>query len=239
MHKDNLYISNRKETSDDLKILHVEIFNNKADPEKIRIFEEACHIAYEFVPSERCHGKKCVIGPACGNLDSKVMFIAEAPGRNGAERTGIPIYGDPSGDNFEIILNRATNGRLTRRDVYITNTFLWNPTNEQGNNDRPTKEEILKGLPFLKAQIDIVKPELIIALGNTAYKTLGNIYPLPSQGSLREMAGKVFRWTDELLLGIMYHPSPRVVGTHRTLEQMITDMQATLKQYLLMRKGLL
>jgi len=239
MHKrNNLYISNRKETSNDLKILHMELFNNHANPDKIKAFEEMCRIAYDFIPSERCRGKKCVVGPACGNLDAKIMFIAEAPGRNGAERTGIPIYGDPSGDNFEIILNNATGGHLTRKDLYITNTFLWNPINEKGNNDRPTDEEIFKGLPFLKAQIEIVKPELIVAMGNTAYQTLGNIYPLPFQGSLREMAGKVFRWTDDLLLGIMYHPSPRVLCTHRSMEEMINDMKSTLKQHILMRKDL-
>ena len=238
MHKNNLYISNRKETPDDLKILYTELFNNKANSEKIKAFDEMCRIAYDFVPSERCKGKKCVVGPACGNLDAKIMFIAEAPGRNGAERTGIPIYGDPSGDNFETILYNATGGHLARKDVYITNTFLWNPTNEQGNNDRPTDTEIIKGLPFLKAQIEIVKPELIVAMGNTAYKTLGHIYPLPFQGILREMAGKVFRWTDRLLLGIIYHPSPRVLGTHRTLEEMIHDMRSMLKQHVLMRKGL-
>jgi len=93
-------------------------------------------------------------------------------------------------------------------------------------------------LPFLKAQIDIIGPEIIIALGNTAYQTLGKIYPLPFQGSLKEMAGRVFRWTDKVLLGVAYHPSPRVLGTHRTLEQMINDLKSTLEQYLLMRKGL-
>jgi len=115
----NLYISNRKETPEELNILCTELFNDLATEEKIKTFAEICDIAYNFVPSERCRNKKCVIGPACGNLDAKIMFVAEAPGRNGAERTGIPIYGDPSGDNFEIILNNATKSIISRKDVYI------------------------------------------------------------------------------------------------------------------------
>jgi DNA polymerase len=113
-----VYISNRKETREDLDKIHHHIFNHKADDEKIKLFSELCESAYEFSPSERCKNKTCVIGPACGNLDSKIMFIAEAPGRNGAQRTGIPIYGDPAGDNFERILLQSTNNMIGREDVY-------------------------------------------------------------------------------------------------------------------------
>lgn len=227
-----LYISNRKENTKDLKNLHSQLFNWSANEEKINCFFDLCQKAYDFYPSERCKDKKCIIGPQCGNLDAEIMFIAEAPGRNGAERTGVPIYGDPSGDNFEFILNKATNGVLNRKDLYLTNTFLWNPTNNLGNNDKPNQKEINNSLPLLIRQIEIVNPKLIIALGRTAYETLGKIHQLPIQGSsLRSMAGNIYQWNNRYL-GVMYHPSPRVVNTHRSLKEMIEDLRKMLKLYI-------
>ncbi len=232
------YFSNRKETSDDLEQIHRDLFNDNASPEKIKLFHELCKSAHSFLPSERCRGKKCVLGISCGNLDSKIMFIGEAPGRNGAERTGIPIYGDPAGDNFERILMKVGKGRIGRDSFYITNTFLWNPVNEQGNNDRPSEQEIDSALEFLKRQIEIVNPELVIALGNTAYNTLDKINKLPVYNSpMKDLSGKIFRWTENMYIGAMYHPSPRVVGTHRSIDQMSNDLRSILKSYISQRNN--
>jgi len=46
-----------------------------------------------------------ILSSANGNLTAKIVFVAEAPGRFGAGRTGIPFHGDKSGDNFETLLN--------------------------------------------------------------------------------------------------------------------------------------
>ena len=46
--------------------------------------------------------RRKVFSEANGNIDSKALFIAEAPGRLGADKTGIPLYGDRTGDNFEL-----------------------------------------------------------------------------------------------------------------------------------------
>ncbi len=53
-------------------------------------------------PRMQCRRK--VFSEANGNLNSKVLFIAEAPGRLGADHTGIPLHGDKTGDNFETLL---------------------------------------------------------------------------------------------------------------------------------------
>ena len=203
-----MYISNRKENDSILEQLDDEIYNFNASIDKQKMFEHLCFSKLkDYYPSERCKGKRCVIGKSCGNLDAKIMFIAEAPGRNGAERTGVPIYGDPTGDNFEKILFQSTNGILTRKDIYITNVFLWNPTNSLGNNDKPTEEEIKKSICFLQEQIEIVNPELIIVLGMTAYNSLNYISKIPIEGcSMGSLSGKLLEWNNKLL-GVMYHPS--------------------------------
>ena len=53
-------------------------------------------------PQMQCRRK--VFSDANGCIDSKVLFIAEAPGRLGADQTGIPLCGDKTGDNFEHLL---------------------------------------------------------------------------------------------------------------------------------------
>jgi uracil-DNA glycosylase len=52
----------------------------------------------------RLRGCRKVLSSANGNVESKVLFVAEAPGRLGADRTGVPLFGDRTGDNFEALL---------------------------------------------------------------------------------------------------------------------------------------
>lgn len=80
-----------------------------------------------------CNRKK-VLSDANGNVNSKILFVAEAPGRLGADRTGIPLYGDQTGDNFEVLL--ADVG-WKREQVFITNAVLCNPCTEQGKCSFP------------------------------------------------------------------------------------------------------
>ena len=221
-----MFISSRTEIPEKLQELRHSLYNHDATESKQVRFDSLLQSLVGYYPSERCHGKTCVIGGQCGNLDAKVMFIAEAPGRNGAERTGIPLYGDPTGDNFERILDASG---LNRKDVFITNTFLWNPTAPSGNNDKPTDAEIQASLPFLKEQIDIVNPGLIVALGLTAYKTLGLLSSV-QPASMKALSGKLLSWNGRYL-GVLPHPSPRVVGVYKTLEEITKDLKSILKEY--------
>ena len=88
--------------------------------------------AFKGLISEVKNCKKCprmcgrtkVLSKKNGNINSKVMFIAEAPGRHGADRTGVPLDGDKTGDNFEELLKHIG---WKREDVFITNAVLCNP----------------------------------------------------------------------------------------------------------------
>ena len=87
----------------------------------------------------RMHGRTRVLSEKNGDIYSKVVFVGEAPGRLGADRTGVPFYGDKAGQNFERLLIAAG---LTRREIFITNAVLCNPRDDKGNNAVPTKEEV-------------------------------------------------------------------------------------------------
>jgi DNA polymerase len=147
-------------------------------------------------------GKKVVLG--VGSLDAKIMFVGEAPGAE-EEVQGEPFVG-PAGQ----LLTKMIGGMgLKREDVYIGNIMNWRPQMpvaagaEQVGNRPPTPEELAFCLPFLRAQIEIVDPLLIVALGSTAaqgllgvdsFKTLGEI-----RGRWKQFAGKPVMVT--------YHPS--------------------------------
>ena len=122
--------------------------------------------------------QSAVLSSKNGNLNAKIVFVAEAPGRFGAGRTGIPFYGDKSGDNFEILLAHIG---LKRADVFVTNAVLCNPL-KNGNNRRPKTSEIKNCSPFLKKTLDLIRPQVVVTLGSVGLKALnlllGTIYQL-------------------------------------------------------------
>lgn len=147
-------------------------------------------------------GKKVVLG--VGTLDAKIMFVGEAPGAE-EEVQGEPFVG-PAG---QLLTKMIQAMGLKREEVYIGNIMNWRPQlptvdgREQVGNRPPTEDEMRYCLPYLRAQVDVVQPELLVALGKTAvegllgfgkFKTLGE-----ARGQWHEFAGKP--------LMVTYHPS--------------------------------
>ncbi len=147
-------------------------------------------------------GKKVVLG--VGDLDARIMFVGEAPGAE-EEVQGEPFVG-PAGQ----LLNKMISGMaLSRAEVYIGNIMNWRPDlpvgadGVQTGNRPPTDAEMAHCLPYLRAQIEIVSPGLLVALGASAAKAL--LGP-KAFGALGEVRG---RWHDfgGLPLMVTYHPS--------------------------------
>lgn len=148
-------------------------------------------------------GKQVVFG--VGNLDASVMFVGEAPG--GDEE----IQGEPFVGRAGQLLNRMIKAMgLERGQVYIGNILNWRPEmgtrnadGSQTGNRPPTTEEMAYCLPFIRAQIAIVQPKVLVALGKTAVDGLLGTERFKSMGAARgqwhEYAGTPLRAT--------YHPS--------------------------------
>ncbi len=106
--------------------------------------------------------------PGEGPLDSKIMFIGEAPGKSEDER-GRPFVGAAGKLLTELIEMLG----LKRSDVYITNIVKCRPP---GNRD-PQPDEVEACLPYLLKQISLLRPRVIIALGrhsaNLLFKLVG------------------------------------------------------------------
>lgn len=188
-----------------------------------RHFDQLADEAAACVVCERMRERKAVLSHLNGALDPRVMFIAEAPGRNGADRTRIPFHGDTSGKNFESLLASI---KLTRDEIFITNTVLCSPRKPSGANDKPSRAEIRNCSGFLRRQIELINPRVVATLGAVALDALKLIEPHGFQ--LREDAAKILRWNGRLLVPL-YHPSPQVVITARTLDQQKRDFRSLLK----------
>ncbi len=151
----------------------------------------------------RMVGRRRVMGPLNGNIYAAVMFVAEAPGRWGAEASGIPLHGDASGRNFAALL---ANIGWRREQVFITNAALCNPRDPHGRNASPTRRELDNCADFLRATIDLVQPLVIVTLGAVALRALCRIEAHPL--SLSHDVATATRWYGRTLFPL-YHPSPR------------------------------
>jgi len=168
----------------------------------------------------RMCGRTKVLSEKNGNISSKVMFIAEAPGRLGADRTSIPLHGDKTGDNFEELLEHIA---WKREDVFITNAILCNPRGDEDNNAPPKSKEIRNCNDYLKRTIELVNPDVIVTLGGKALKALKHISC--HNFVLGDCVTEEQDWNGKKLFPL-YHPSPTVINCTRNLKTQKKDFTA-------------
>jgi DNA polymerase len=170
--------------------------------------------------------RAAVLSELNGALDARVMFIGEAPGRKGADRTRVPFSGDQSGKNFERFLAWID---LTRSEIFITSAALCNPRVDSGANRRPRASEIRNCSPFLQQTIQLVEPAVIVTLGTVALDALKLLHY--HEFNLKHDAGKIRHWDDRLLVPL-YHPSPQVLITSRKEAAQLRDYKVVAKAIL-------
>jgi len=141
------------------------------------------------------HSKQMVFG--VGPKDARLMLVGEAPGAEEDEE-GEPFVGRAGG-----VLTRAFSaiGR-SRDEVYITNVCKCRPP----RNRTPTAEEADACLPWLQAEVDAIKPKVILCLGKTSSVTVLNESDSVTIKRLRA-EGPV--WSDEFRCHVVttYHPA--------------------------------
>ena len=137
---------------------------------------------------ERNH---CV--PGQGNFNTPdVMFIGEAPGAD-EDREGVAFIGKAG----QLLTRMIAAMGYTREEVFIANICKCRPP----KNRVPTPEECAVCLPFLRAQISIIRPKTIVLLGGTAIKAL-----LDTQSGVNRIQGQ---WTRYESIPVMptFHPA--------------------------------
>ncbi len=196
--------------------------NKPPSPNRKKEFKKISAEAAECTLCPRMAEECAVLGDKNGSLQSRVVFVAEAPGRFGSGRTGIPFYGDKSGDNFQELIDHI---KLSREEIFITNAVLCNPISE-GVNSRPTAREIANCSPFLKTVLDLIEPELVVTLGGVGLEAMNRL--LGTRYKLNSDAAELIPIGSFQLLPL-YHPSPRVANWRRPLVQQKQDFQLILK----------
>jgi uracil-DNA glycosylase family 4 len=183
----------------------------------------ACKKCARMASSQR------VLSNAIGPLDAPLLFIGEAPGRLGADESGIPFHGDQAGHNFEELLDRVG---LSRYAVAVTNSVLCNPRDFSGTNATPTSEEIRNCSDHLRRQVDIIERKIVVTLGATALKAVEMIehHGLELSKSVRTCV----RWYRRLLVPL-YHPGQRAM-IHRSFANQLADYQFVAEQLVRLRK---
>jgi uracil-DNA glycosylase len=128
------------------------------------------------------------VGPCPAN----VMIVGEAPGFN-EDRQGEPFVG-AAGKLLDTLLARI---ELSRADVYITNVLKCRPP----MNRDPMPNEVEACSPYLKEQMALVKPKVVLILGRHALERL-----MPGQGSISRIHGSMIRRGDVAYVPL-YHPA--------------------------------
>jgi uracil-DNA glycosylase len=181
-------------------------------------------LAAEAASCRRCEaavrGRRAVLSERNGDVRARVLVVGEAPGRQGGDRTRVPFSGDQSGRNFQRYIDSIG---LPRADLFITNAALCNPRAASGANRRPTAREIANCSDFLRRQIELVAPRVVVTLGAVALAALGRVH---AHGlTLKDSAGTVAEWAGRLLVPL-YHPSPQVLASRRREHEQLADYRA-------------
>ena len=127
-----------------------------------------------------------------GNENAKIMLIGEAPGAE-EDLTGIPFTGQ-SGKLLDLMLKSIG---LDRNELYITNIIPWRPP----GNRAPNLVEIKTMLPFIRRQIELISPKLIILIGSIATNSI-----LQKDQGITKIRGKWFNLETMEVIPI-FHPS--------------------------------
>lgn len=142
-----------------------------------------------------------------GNLDTDIVFIGEAPGKN-EDQQGIPFVG-PAGKFLNLMLEAVG---MVRSDVYITNIVKYRPP----NNRDPTPAEKQAFWPYLVKQLEIIQPKVVITLGRHSME-----YFLPglSIGEVHGQPKRIPFGSDHIVIIPLYHPAAALYngGLRQTL----------------------
>lgn len=165
---------------------------NNLNPNNLN-WEELTQTVANCTLCELCKSRiQTVLG--VGDCNADIMFIGEAPGEN-EDKQGEPFVGRAG-----MLLNEMIKSmQLQRKDVYIANILKCRPP----QNRDPSPKEIELCTPYLKQQIALINPKVLIAVGRIAAQHLLN-----TEDSMSQMRGKIYHYADKKVpLFVIYHPA--------------------------------
>ena len=133
-----------------------------------------------------------------GDINSPLMFVGEAPGAD-EDAKGEPFVGKAG----QLLTRMIETMGLTRDTVYIANILKCRPDTpgQAFGNRKPTADEMKTCLPYLLAQVDLIQPKVIVALGATAVEGL-----FGERSGITRLRGQ-FRTFRNIPVMLTYHPA--------------------------------
>ncbi|WP_442885601.1 uracil-DNA glycosylase [Amaricoccus sp.] len=133
-----------------------------------------------------------------GNPAARVMVVGEAPGRD-EDRAGLPFVGRSGQllDRMLAAIGLSRRAEAPEAAVYVTNVLPWRPP----QNRDPAADEVAMMLPFLHRHIALVAPDLLVAVGNSAARTL-----LGTTTGITRLRGHWAEWRGVPVMP-MFHPA--------------------------------
>ena len=145
-----------------------------------------------------------------GSPQARVMMVGEAPGKN-EDLQGEPFVGAAGN-----LLNRLlAEVGMRREDVYIANVLKCRPP----NNRDPRPDEIAACKGYLRRQLDLVDPQVVMTLGNFATQLL-----LRTTTGISRMRGRSYKWWRDKLVVPTFHPAAALRGGDRVTDQIREDL---------------
>ncbi len=185
-----------KETEDKEEVPEIGVLQGDTLEERLL---NLCLLAQNWIPAKSLGTLRDTLVFASGSPHSNLMLIGEAPGYH-EELARLPFVGR-AGEKLTGILNAMG---IDRKSSYISNIVKFRPSmpRQTTNNRPPTETEIASCMPIISAEIDIVQPDVIIALGATAARGLLGTGPTP----LSALRGR-FHQFKGIPVRVTYHPS--------------------------------
>ena len=188
---------------------------------------EARHTRVPLLAAEVASCTRCALAPtrtqtvfARGNPDAALVFVGEGPGAD-EDAQGLPFVGR-AGQLLDRMI--AAMGLSPERDVYVCNIVKCRPP----GNRKPEPEEMAACMPYLQEQLALVRPRVIVALGNTAVAAL-----LDTKLGITKVRGQWKLYRGQTLVMPTYHPSyllrpsPQQIEAKREAWQ---DLQLVMKE---------
>jgi DNA polymerase len=193
---------------------------------------EGCARCPALVANRRCivHGY--------GAPDARVLFVGEAPGYKGGDLTGAPFTRDRSGVRLQKVLidlglSEETDARVEhpRLRCFVTNIVRCNPP----ANRLPSRAEIDNCLPYLWQEVDRLRPQIVVPLGNVAARqVLPRLVGFPAP-PISQIHAQTFKQEGVIVVPAR-HPArisnadlDRFVAVMRSLLQVHGDQEAPRK----------
>ncbi|HVE12114.1 MAG TPA: UdgX family uracil-DNA binding protein [Elusimicrobiota bacterium] len=159
-----------------------------------------------------------------GREGASVLLVGEQPGDE-EDREGEPFVG-PSGRLLNQALDEAG---ISRTDVYVSNVvkhFKWEPRGKRRIHKKPSLVEVRACLPWLDAELELVRPRLVVCLGATAAQAL-----LGRAFRVTEQRGRILPWKNGRRILATVHPSsilraPDADERQRQREHFVADLRA-------------